>query len=49
MLDPALPILIGGQAFRWGGHDIPGRYDDVRLLNSLAELRDWTGKFVPEE
>ena len=42
---PALPILIGGQAFRWGGQDIPERYPNVRLPSSLKDLRDWIADF----
>jgi MerR family transcriptional regulator, light-induced transcriptional regulator len=38
---PAVPILVGGQAFRWGGRerveDIPG----VRCLTSLDQLDAW--------
>lgn len=38
---PEIPILVGGQAFRWGGrerfHHIPG----VHCLTSLSELEMW--------
>ena len=34
----SLPILIGGQAFRWGGSDIADKYPGVELVNSLDEL-----------
>ncbi|MDZ7794219.1 MAG: cobalamin-dependent protein [Spirochaetia bacterium] len=33
-----LPILVGGQAFRWGGQELQYGYEGVRLLTSLDEL-----------
>jgi methanogenic corrinoid protein MtbC1 len=38
---PALPILVGGQAFRWGGRERVEQIADVRCLASLAELESW--------
>ncbi len=38
---PELPILLGGQAFRRGGGDIPERYEDVTLLDTLEELESY--------
>jgi methanogenic corrinoid protein MtbC1 len=38
---PDLPILVGGQAFRWGGRELAERVPGVRCLTSLGELEDW--------
>ncbi len=35
-----IPLLVGGQAFRWGGTDRLSKYDDVVLVSSLQELED---------
>ncbi len=45
---PTIPILIGGQAFLWGGRDIPSRHEGIQLLTSLSELQRWTREFVSE-
>ena len=38
---PDLPILVGGQAFRWGGRERAERLSGVRCLMSLSELEEW--------
>ena len=38
---PKLPILVGGQAFRWGGQERISRLPGVRYLTSLSELEAW--------
>lgn len=38
---PHLPILVGGQAFRWGGRERVEQIAGVRWLASLAELEAW--------
>jgi len=38
---PDLPILVGGQAFRWGGREQVARLPGVRCLMSLGELDAW--------
>jgi methanogenic corrinoid protein MtbC1 len=38
---PAMPILVGGQAFRWGGRDRAEQITGVKHLASLAELELW--------
>jgi methanogenic corrinoid protein MtbC1 len=38
---PDMPILVGGQAFRWGGGERIGRLPGVRCLTSLSELETW--------
>lgn len=35
---PDLPILVGGQAFRWGGTEVLSRYINVTYIASIAEL-----------
>jgi methanogenic corrinoid protein MtbC1 len=38
---PDVPILVGGQAFRWGGRERVERLPGVRCLASLRELEAW--------
>ncbi|MCX6875227.1 MAG: cobalamin-dependent protein [Verrucomicrobia bacterium] len=38
---PALPILVGGQAFRWGGRERAEQITGVQYLPSLTELEAW--------
>ena len=38
---PKVPILVGGQAFRWGGRERVERLPGVRCLLSLSELETW--------
>ncbi len=38
---PEVPILVGGQAFRWGGRERLERVPGVRCLTSLGELEAW--------
>ena len=38
---PDVPILVGGQAFRWGGRQRVERLSGVRCLTSLSELEAW--------
>lgn len=38
---PALPVLVGGQAFRWVGRERVERLPGVRCLASLGELEAW--------
>ena len=38
---PKVPILVGGQAFRWGGCERVARLPGVRCLLSLSELEGW--------
>lgn len=40
-----IPVIVGGQAFRWGGTALASRYDHVRVLVSLAELDDYISHF----
>lgn len=38
---PHIPVIVGGQAFRWGGADIVKKYDNVHLLNSVVNLENF--------
>ena len=38
---PDVPILVGGQALRWGGRERVERLSGVRCLMSLSELEAW--------
>jgi len=38
---PQLEILVGGQAFRWGGQDSMERFPGVRLLESIDDLEKY--------
>jgi methanogenic corrinoid protein MtbC1 len=38
---PAVPILVGGQAFRHGGRERAEQIERVHYLPSLAELESW--------
>jgi methanogenic corrinoid protein MtbC1 len=38
---PSLPILVGGQAFRWGGREQVEKLPGVHYLTSLSELETW--------
>lgn len=38
---PALPILVGGQAFRYGGRDVLSQYAGVDYAGDLAETEAW--------
>jgi MerR family transcriptional regulator, light-induced transcriptional regulator len=44
---PAVPILVGGQAFRWGGRERAEQIAGVRHLASLAELETWVAPPTP--
>jgi methanogenic corrinoid protein MtbC1 len=44
---PELPILVGGQALRWGGHSRFQGFPGVLTLASLAELEAWMHTQVP--
>lgn len=37
---PQLPILVGGQAFRWGGVDAVTQFPHVAYIASVAELEE---------
>jgi len=43
----AMPILVGGQAFRWGGRERAEGIVGVRYLRSLGELELWMNSREP--
>lgn len=34
-----IPIIVGGQAFRWGGSEALTQYSNVALISDLEELQ----------
>lgn len=44
--DGNLPILIGGQAFQWGGRDMPSRYPNLHFLESLPQVESFLSHFA---
>ncbi len=38
---PDIPVIVGGQAFRWGGAEIVDQFSNVRLLKSINELNNY--------
>jgi MerR family transcriptional regulator, light-induced transcriptional regulator len=40
---PTIPILVGGQAFRWGDGGLSSTYPDVQPMTSLADLERFIG------
>ncbi len=44
---PQLPILVGGQAFRWGALDALGKYRNVTPVPSLDHLEEQLAAYEP--
>ena len=42
---PDLPILVGGQAFRWGGTDLLKQYRNVTYIASIDQLEQVMEKY----
>lgn len=42
---PDTPILLGGQAFRWGGHEIADQYHNVTIISSIPHLNEFIQNF----
>jgi methanogenic corrinoid protein MtbC1 len=42
---PTLPILVGGQGFRWGGREVVEEIPGVHYLESLTALESWMKTF----
>lgn len=38
---PDLPVVVGGQAFRWGGRERVEQIAGVRCLATLADMESW--------
>ena len=42
---PELPIIAGGQAFRWGGREALAGFSGVTCLESIEQLEELVGSF----
>jgi MerR family transcriptional regulator, light-induced transcriptional regulator len=42
---PDTPIIVGGQAFRWGGHEIADQYNHVSIITSIPQLNQFILNF----
>lgn len=38
---PEIPVIIGGQAFRWGGSEIVNQYKNTSFITSLPSLQQF--------
>lgn len=38
---PETPVIVGGQAFRWGGDEIVEQFSNVRLLKNVPDLKNY--------
>jgi hypothetical protein len=36
---PNMPIMVGGQAFRWGGTEITNEFSNIEYLYGVEDLR----------
>lgn len=41
---PTIPVLIGGQAFRWGGAEITQLFKDVEYIRNIDDLKSFIHK-----
>ena len=46
---PKIPILAGGQAFRWGGVQLLSRYENIRYISDIIELEQVIGAYDNKE
>lgn len=44
-----IPILAGGQAFRWGGVQLLSRYENIRYISDIIELEQVIGAYDNKE
>jgi MerR family transcriptional regulator, light-induced transcriptional regulator len=42
---PELPLIVGGQAFRWGGIELLDGFSGVTLLDTIDQLEDLVRRF----
>ena len=42
---PKLPIIVGGQAFRQGGHESVLEFPEVTILSSIAQMEELVQRF----
>ena len=45
---PNMPILVGGQAFRWGGTDIVKEFNNVEYLSGIDTLNKFINQTEPQ-
>ncbi len=45
---PNMPILVGGQAFRWGGTDIVQEFNNVEYLSGIDTLNKFINQQEPQ-
>jgi MerR family transcriptional regulator, light-induced transcriptional regulator len=45
---PNMPILVGGQAFRWGGSDIVKEFNNVEYLSGIDTLNKFINQTEPQ-
>ncbi|MBN2681916.1 MAG: cobalamin-dependent protein [Bacteroidales bacterium] len=38
---PSLPVMVGGQAFRWGGSEIAGQFNNITYLSGIDTLSNF--------
>ncbi len=41
---PDLPIMVGGQAFRWGGTEITEQFNHITYLSGIETLQNFINK-----
>ena len=41
---PAIPVLVGGQAFRWGGAEIAQLFNNVEYIRNIDDLKEFINK-----
>jgi methanogenic corrinoid protein MtbC1 len=46
---PSLPVLVGGQAFRWGGSEIITEFENTYLLDDIIHLQEFINTFRDNE
>lgn len=42
---PDLPVVVGGQAFRWGGKELAAEFNKVQILESIDMLESYITRF----
>lgn len=43
---PKLPIIAGGQAFRWGGKEIIQEFERVQLIGNIMDLQNFLKNYL---
>ena len=42
---PSIPVIVGGQAFRWGGQEIIQEFNNTFLIGNIIELQKFIKSF----